>query len=157
MDRELVIVLDFGGQYNQLIARRVRECNVYCEVHPYTLSLDKIREMNPKGIIFTGGPNSVYGEDSPRCPKEIFEMGIPILGICYGSQLMSYMLGGSVKTAPVSEYGKTEVAVDTESALFKNCLLYTSRKLRPEGKNPIGAADLKWIFARNCEGTEQLQ
>ena len=120
MDRELVIVLDFGGQYNQLIARRVRECNVYCEVHPYTLSLDKIREMNPKGIIFTGGPNSVYGEDSPRCPKEIFEMGIPILGICYGSQLMSYMLGGSVKTAPVSEYGKTEVAVDTESALFKN-------------------------------------
>ena len=94
MDRELVIVLDFGGQYNQLIARRVRECNVYCEVHPYTLSLDKIREMNPKGIIFTGGPNSVYGEDSPRCPKEIFEMGIPILGICYGSQLMSYMLGG---------------------------------------------------------------
>ena len=81
MDRELVIVLDFGGQYNQLIARRVRECNVYCEVHPYTLSLDKIREMNPKGIIFTGGPNSVYGEDSPRCPKEIFEMGIPILGI----------------------------------------------------------------------------
>ena len=120
MDRELVIVLDFGGQYNQLIARRVRECNVYCEVHPYTLSLDKIREMNPKGIIFTGGPNSVYGEDSPRCPKEIFEMGIPILGICYGSQLMSYMLGGNVKTAPVSEYGKTEVAVDTESALFKN-------------------------------------
>ena len=97
MDRELVIVLDFGGQYNQLIARRVRECNVYCEVHPYTLSLDKIREMNPKGIIFTGGPNSVYGEDSPRCPKEIFEMGIPILGICYGSQLMSYMLGGNVK------------------------------------------------------------
>ena len=107
MDRELVIVLDFGGQYNQLIARRVRECNVYCEVHPYTLSLDKIREMNPKGIIFTGGPNSVYGEDSPRCPKEIFEMGIPILGICYGSQLMSYMLGGSVKTAPVSESEKS--------------------------------------------------
>ena len=104
MKKELVIVLDFGGQYNQLVARRVRECNVYCEVHPYTLSLDKIREMNPKGIIFTGGPNSVYGEDSPRCPKEIFEMGIPILGICYGSQLMSYMLGGSVKTAPVSEY-----------------------------------------------------
>ena len=72
MDRELVIVLDFGGQYNQLIARRVRECNVYCEVHPYTLSLDKIREMNPKGIIFTVGHNSVYGYDSPRCPKEIF-------------------------------------------------------------------------------------
>lgn len=119
MERELVIVLDFGGQYNQLIARRVRECNVYCEVHPYTLGPDKIREMNPKGIIFTGGPNSVYGEGSPRCGKEIFELGIPILGICYGSQLMSYMLGGSVKTAPVSEYGKTEVDVDTSSALFE--------------------------------------
>lgn len=114
----MVIVLDFGGQYNQLIARRVRECNVYCEVHPYTMSLEKIKEMKPKGIIFTGGPNSVYGDDSPRCEKEIFELGIPILGICYGSQLMSYMLGGSVKTAPVSEYGKTEVCVDNKSALF---------------------------------------
>ena len=120
MDRELVIVLDFGGQYNQLIARRVRECNVYCEVHPCTMSLEKIKEMNPKGIIFTGGPNSVYGEDSPRCPKEIFELGIPILGICYGSQLMAYLLDGSVKTAPVSEYGKTEVEVDRSSALFEN-------------------------------------
>ena len=116
----MVIVLDFGGQYNQLIARRVRECNVYCEVHPYNLGLDKIKEMNPKGIIFTGGPNSVYGEDAVRCEKEIFELGIPILGICYGSQLMSYMLGGKVTTAPVSEYGKTEVEVDTSSKLFKN-------------------------------------
>ena len=120
MDRELVIVLDFGGQYNQLIARRVRECNVYCEVHPCTMSLEKIKEMNPKGIIFTGGPNSVYGEDSPSCPKEIFELGIPILGICYGSQLMAHLLGGSVKTAPVSEYGKTEVEVDRTCALFSN-------------------------------------
>lgn len=120
MTKEMVIVLDFGGQYNQLIARRVRECNVYCEVHPYSLSLEKIREMNPKGIIFTGGPNSVYLEESPHCGKEIFELGIPILGICYGSQLMSYVLGGDVKTAPVSEYGKTEVEVDTTSALFEN-------------------------------------
>lgn len=119
MKKESVIVLDFGGQYNQLIARRVRECNVYCEVHPHTLSLDKIKEINPKGIIFTGGPNSVYGEDSPRCEKEIFELGIPILGICYGSQLMAYMLGGTVETAPVSEYGKTEVTVDTTSKLFE--------------------------------------
>lgn len=118
MKKELVIVLDFGGQYNQLIARRVRECNVYCEVHPHTLSLDKIKEMNPKGIIFTGGPNSVYKEESPRCEKALLEMGIPILGICYGSQLMSYMLGGEVATAPVSEYGKTEVDVDKTSALF---------------------------------------
>lgn len=120
MDKELVIVLDFGGQYNQLIARRVRECNVYCEVHPYTMSLDKIKEMNPKGIIFTGGPNSVYADESPRCGKEIFELGIPILGICYGSQLISYLLGGTVETAPVSEYGKTEVSVNTDSVIFQD-------------------------------------
>lgn len=119
MKEEKIIVLDFGGQYNQLIARRVRECNVYCEVHPYNMGLDQIREMNPKGIIFTGGPNSVYAEESPRCTKEIFELGIPILGICYGSQLMSYILGGEVATAPVSEYGKTEVEVDTTSVLFE--------------------------------------
>ncbi|MFR3910518.1 MAG: glutamine-hydrolyzing GMP synthase [Clostridium paraputrificum] len=118
MKKELVLVIDFGGQYNQLIARRVRECNVYCEVHPHNLSIDKIKEMNPKGIIFTGGPNSVYGEDSPLCDKAIFELGIPVLGICYGSQLMAHMLGGSVATAPVSEYGKTEVAVDSKSKLF---------------------------------------
>ncbi len=120
MEKEMVIVLDFGGQYNQLIARRVRECNVYCEVHPCSISIDKIREMNPKGIIFTGGPNSVYAEDSPRYSKEIFDLGIPILGICYGSQLMAYLLGGSVKTAPVSEYGKTEVEVDKSSLLFSD-------------------------------------
>ncbi len=119
MEKEMIIVMDFGGQYNQLIARRVRECNVYCEVYPHTLSLDQIREMNPKGIILTGGPNSVYKEESPRCPKEIFEFGIPILGICYGSQLMAYLLGGSVATAPVSEYGKTEVDVDTSTVLFE--------------------------------------
>lgn len=119
MNKEMVIVLDFGGQYNQLIARRVRECNVYCEVHPHNMSLDAIKAMNPKGIIFTGGPNSVYKEDSPTCSKEIFEMGIPILGICYGSQLMSHLLGGSVATAPVSEYGKTEVDIEDGSCLFE--------------------------------------
>ena len=120
MKREMIIVLDFGGQYNQLIARRVRECKVYCEVHPHTLSLDKIKEMSPKGIIFTGGPNSVYGEDSPLCEKEIFDMGIPVLGICYGSQLMALLLGGTVATAPVSEYGKTEVNVEAGSFLLEN-------------------------------------
>ena len=119
MNHELVIVLDFGGQYNQLIARRVRENNVYCEVHPYTLSLEKIKSMNPKGIIFTGGPNSVYAEDSAVCSKEIFELGIPILGICYGSQLMAHLLEGKVATAPVSEYGKTEVTVENDSKLFE--------------------------------------
>ncbi|MEG1848858.1 MAG: glutamine-hydrolyzing GMP synthase [Lachnospiraceae bacterium] len=119
MEKEMIIVLDFGGQYNQLIARRVRECNVYCEVHPYTLSLDKLKEMNPRGIILTGGPNSVYGEDSPICEKGLFELGIPILGICYGSQLMAHLLGGSVATAPISEYGKTEVEVNTSVPFFE--------------------------------------
>lgn len=118
MSKEMVIVLDFGGQYNQLIARRVRECNVYCEVLPYTKTLDEIKALNPKGIIFTGGPNSVYDEASPHYEKAIFELGIPILGICYGSQLMAYTLGGEVATAPVSEYGHTEVAVDKNSVLF---------------------------------------
>ena len=118
MEREMVVVLDFGGQYNQLIARRVRECNVYCEVHPHNLSLEKLKAMNPKGIIFTGGPNSVYGEDSPVCDMEVYKLGVPILGICYGSQLIAHMLGGKVTAAPVSEYGKTEVEVDTTKALF---------------------------------------
>lgn len=120
MEREIVLVLDFGGQYNQLIARRVRECSVYCEVHPYNMSLEKIKEINPKGIIFTGGPNSVYGDEAPHCSREIFELGIPILGICYGSQLMAHLLGGSTATAPTSEYGKTEVEVDNSSAIFDN-------------------------------------
>ena len=119
MSREMIIVLDFGGQYNQLIARGVRVCHVYCEVHPHTMTQEQIKALNPKGIIFTGGPNSVYGEDSPRYQKEIFELGVPILGICYGSQLMAYTLGGKVETAPVSEYGKTEVDVDTTSVLFE--------------------------------------
>ena len=119
MNSELVLVLDFGGQYNQLIARRVRECNVYAEVIPYTTSLEDIKAKNPKGIIFTGGPNSVYKEDSPSYDKSIFEIGVPILGICYGSQLMAHKLGCEVATAPVSEYGKTEVEVDTASLLFE--------------------------------------
>jgi GMP synthase (glutamine-hydrolysing) len=116
---EMILVLDFGGQYNQLIARRVRECNVYCEVNPHTLSIEKIKEMQPKGIIFTGGPNSVYGKDSARCSVELLQLGIPVLGICYGSQLMAYILDGKVTTAPVSEYGKTEVTIkDKESQLL---------------------------------------
>ncbi len=116
MANEMILVLDFGGQYNQLIARRVRECNVYCEVHPNTLSIEKIKEMNPKGIIFTGGPNSVYKPESATISTEIFELGIPVLGICYGSQLIAHLLGGKVETAPVSEYGKTEVFVKSSSS-----------------------------------------
>ena len=118
MEKEMIIVLDFGGQYNQLIARRVRECNVYAEVHPYTLSLDKIKEMNPKGIILTGGPNSVYDMESPHYDKELFSCGIPILGICYGAQLMAWSLDGTVETAPVSEYGRTEVTVDGKDGIL---------------------------------------
>ena len=120
LKRETVIVLDFGGQYNQLIARRVRECNVYCEIYSYKTDIEKIKEIQPKGIIFTGGPNSAYLPDSPTYTKEIFELGIPILGICYGSQLMMHLLGGKVEVAPVREYGKIEVTVDTSSALFEN-------------------------------------
>lgn len=119
MNNEKIMVLDFGGQYNQLIARRVRECNVYCEVKPYTTGIEEIKAENPKGIIFTGGPNSVYDETSPHYEQAIFEAGIPILGICYGSQLMAYTLGGAVKTAPVSEYGHTEVEVDGNDVIFK--------------------------------------
>ncbi len=118
MDKELVIVLDFGGQYNQLVARRVRECNVYCEIYSYRTDLNKIKEMNPKGIILTGGPNSCYEADSPTYQKELFELGIPVLGLCYGAQLMMHVLGGSVEKAPVREYGKTEVFVDKTSPLF---------------------------------------
>ena len=99
MKNETVIVLDFGGQYNQLIARRVRECHVYCEVLPYTAPMDQIKEKNPVGIIFTGGPNSVYAENAPKCNPAVFELGIPVLGICYGSQLMAQQLGGSVARA----------------------------------------------------------
>ncbi len=117
--RESILVLDFGGQYNQLIARRVRECGVYCEVHPYTMTVEEMKEMNPKGIILTGGPNSVYDPASPHGSPEIFELGIPVLGICYGSQLMAWTLGGKVATAPVSEYGKTEVTVDSKKGLLK--------------------------------------
>ena len=158
MSREMVIVLDFGGQYNQLIARRVRECSVYCEVLPYTTSLEKIKELNPKGIIFTGGPNSVYGDDSPRCSMEMYELGIPILGICYGSQLMAHMLGGRVETAPVSEYGHTEVAVETDSRLFDGvspstvCWMSHTDYIAqaPEGFRVIGRTPVCPVAAMEC-------
>lgn len=104
--KELILILDFGGQYNQLIARRVRECNVYSEVVPFNISIEKIKEKNPKGIIFTGGPASVYGEESPKCADGIFELGIPVLGICYGMQLMAHTLGGKVASATTSNMEK---------------------------------------------------
>lgn len=117
--KELVIVVDFGGQYNQLIARRVRENHVYCEVYPYNKALEKIKELKPQGIIFTGGPNSVYEEGAPTIDKEIFELGIPILGMCYGMQFMAQSLGGQVKSADQREFGKTPMVTDTTSSLYK--------------------------------------
>ena len=118
MKHEKILVMDFGGQYAQLIARRVRELNVYAEIKPHTFTVKEIEEMNPKGIIFTGGPNSVYGESALAYDKKLFQLNIPILGICYGAQLMAHSLGGKVETAPVSEYGKTEIDVDKNSFLM---------------------------------------
>ena len=147
MKNELILILDFGGQYNQLIARRVRECNVYSEVVPYDISIEKIKEKNPKGIIFTGGPSSVYGEEAPRCSKEIFELGIPILGICYGMQLMTYTLGGKVAKATKREYGTIDVSIDNTSLLLqgfenKNGFLMSHTdyvETVPEGFKNIGS------------------
>ena len=119
MNNEEILIIDFGGQYNQLIARRVREQNVYSEVVPNTITIEKIKEINPKGIIFTGGPASVYVEDAPKIDKEIFELGIPILGICYGMQLMAYTLGGQVKRAQKREYGQMNVRLNNTSKLFE--------------------------------------
>ncbi|AND85868.1 glutamine-hydrolyzing GMP synthase [Clostridium tyrobutyricum] len=118
MKRQLVIVVDFGGQYNQLIARRVRENNVYCEIVPYTYSIDKIKQKSPDGIIFTGGPKSVYGKNAPKISSDIFKLGVPILGICYGHQFICSNLGGKVESAVVREYGKTKVSLDSSSPLF---------------------------------------
>lgn len=122
MSHQTVIVLDFGGQYNQLIARRVRECGVYCEVKPYTTPLEKLRAMEPIGFIFTGGPNSVYEAGAPKADPAIFELGVPVLGICYGCQFMAHTLGGQVTEAhedTAREYGKTETYYDTACKLFK--------------------------------------
>ena len=114
----MIIILDFGGQYNQLIARRVRECGVYCEVLSYQTPIEELIAKEPKGIILTGGPNSVYDETSPHYDKALFDTGIPILGICYGAQLMAYSTGGKVETATTSEYGKTDVKVTCNNSLL---------------------------------------
>ncbi len=160
LQRENVIVLDFGGQYNQLVARRVRECNVYCEIYSYKTDIEKIKAMNPKGIILTGGPNSCYEPDSPTYTKELFELGIPVLGLCYGAQLMQHILGGKVERAEVREYGKTEVLVDTTSPLFGNvspstiCWMshfdYIS-KIAPGFKITAHTADCPVAAAENTE------
>lgn len=119
-ESEKIIVLDFGGQYNQLIARRVREAGVYAEVHSYTTPLEEVMAMEPSGIILTGGPNSVYDMDSPHYDRKLFECGVPVLGICYGAQLMAWSLDGTVETAPVSEYGRTEVTVESRDGILRD-------------------------------------
>ena len=119
MNHQKILVLDFGGQYNQLIARRVRECKVYCEVKPYNISIDEIKEFNPSGIIFTGGPASTFEKDAPKCDERIYDLGIPVLGICYGMQLMGEQMGGKVSSADKREYGKTGISYKN-SALFEN-------------------------------------
>ena len=118
MQRQKIIVIDFGGQYNQLVARRVRECNVYCEIYSYKTDIEKIKQMEPMGIILTGGPSSCYEENAATYTPELFELGIPVLGLCYGAQLMQHILGGRVERASAREYGRTEVKVDTSSPLF---------------------------------------
>lgn len=118
MINETILILDFGGQYNQLIARRVREANVYSEIVPYDISIEEIKEKNPKGIIFTGGPLSVYGEDAPSVDSEIFNLNIPILGICYGAQLMAFKLGGKVVRPQIREYGKAKLNIKGNSTLL---------------------------------------
>ena len=125
ISREKILVIDFGGQYNQLVARRVRECNVYCEIYSYKTDIEKIKAMNPKGIILTGGPSSCYEENAATCSPELFELGVPVLGICYGAQLMSHVLGGRVERAQAREYGKTEVDVDVTSPLFTDVTPHT--------------------------------
>lgn len=144
---ETILIIDFYGQYNQLIARRVRECNVYSEIVPFNTSIDKIKSKNPKGIIFTGGPASVFEENSPKCDKEIFNLGIPVLGICYGMQLMTYLLGGKVQKADKREYGVTNVKFNNSSKLFKgfennnDCLMSHTDfvEILPEGFENIGS------------------
>ena len=145
-EKELILILDFYGQYNQLIARRVRECNVYSEIVPFNTEIEKIKEKNPKGIIFTGGPSSVYTENAPKCDPEIFNLGIPILGICYGMQLMTHILGGKVQRADKREYGVTNVKFEKSSKLFEgfgnsnNCLMSHTDFVEslPEGFERIG-------------------
>jgi GMP synthase (glutamine-hydrolysing) len=118
--KEKILILDFGSQYTQLIARRVRELGVYSELHSFNISIEAIKKIAPKGIILSGGPASVYEENSPRVAQEIFDLGIPIFGICYGMQTMAVQLGGSVEGSAKKEFGHTEITLETSSALFKN-------------------------------------
>ena len=158
MQHERVLVLDFGGQYNQLIARRVREQNVYCDLKPCDMSIEEIKKYNPIGIIFTGGPNSVYDENSPHVDPEIFNLGIPVLGICYGAQLMAYTLGGKVESATTREYGKSDIEyfdskifenVDKKNVCWMSHTDYVS--VAPEGFKIVGKTDTCPVAAMENE------
>jgi GMP synthase (glutamine-hydrolysing) len=142
---ELVLVLDFGSQYTQLIARRIRELSVYSEIHPFDFPVETIRELKPKALILSGGPQSVYGENAPLPSREIFELGIPILGICYGMQLTAYFLGGKVEAAPEREYGRAQITAGV-SALFKDTAesqtVWMSQEERPVSGNAGATASL---------------
>lgn len=145
MQHERVLVLDFGGQYNQLIARRVREQSVYCDLKPCDMTIEEIKQYAPKGIIFTGGPNSVYDENSPHIDPEIFRLGIPVLGICYGAQLMAYTLGGKVESATTREYGKSDIEYfdsDIFEGVDKNNVCWMSHtdyvSVAPDGFKVVG-------------------
>ena len=158
MQHERVLVLDFGGQYNQLIARRVREQSVYCDLKPCDMTIDEIKEYAPKGIIFTGGPNSVYDENSPHVDPAIFSLGIPVLGICYGAQLMAYTLGGKVESATTREYGKSDIEY-SDSKIFetvdKNNVCWMSHtdyvSVAPKGFKIIGKTNTCPVAAMEDE------
>ena len=141
MQHERVLVLDFGGQYNQLIARRVRDLKVYCDLKPCDMTVEEIKTYDPIGIIFTGGPNSVNGEGAPRVPEELFALGIPVLGICYGAQLISRLLGGKVEHAETSEYGKREFTFVKDSPLSEGIpqtsVCWMSRRVRGACPNAV--------------------
>ena len=156
MDRELVLVVDFGGQYNQLVARRVRECNVYCEIYSYRNAIEKIKEKNPKGIILTGGPNSVYEEGAPTCSRELFELGIPVLGLCYGAQLMAHVMGGEVKRADHREYGKTDIKLNSSSVLFKIKNRLAKSYILKEGETVLEYTDNYIVVSNKTEDKELL-
>src|SRR5580692_273367 len=119
--RELVLILDFGSQYTQLIARRIREQHVYCEIHPPTLGYEALRDKKPSAIVLSGGPASVYGEDAPTLDRRVFDLGVPILGICYGLQLIAHLLGGKVERAEAREYGAARVTVQRSSGVLLRC------------------------------------
>src|SRR5262245_27448457 len=118
MAKDLVLILDFGSQYTQLIARRIREHKVYCEIHPCTLAFEKIRELAPRAIVLSGGPSSVYDEGAPSVDKRIFELRVPVLGICYGMQLVAHLLGGKVEKADKREYGAARVVIEKPEGIF---------------------------------------